>query len=137
MKKYFFAFILALGAGRALEAGTIPLYENFGTVTNVPQVDAVAFANYGQFNIFSTLPYDTQNTLYFTNRGTMNGVPGFRFDHVADNRIRDRAINFINLPGASVLGGAGSQTFSFGGASPFFFGGSLENPALIASATNV
>src|SRR5207249_297049 len=42
-----------------------------------------------------------------------------------------------NLPGASVLGGAGSQTFSFGGASPLFFGGSLENPALIASATNV
>ena len=137
MKKYFLPLILALGLPWGLRAGPIPLYENFGTVTNVPQIDAVAFANYGEFDVFSSLPYDTQNTLYFTNRSVMSGIPGFRFDYVKDDGSRHPAANFVNYPGASIFAASQNLAFSFGGGAGFFFGGSLENPALITAATNI
>lgn len=81
---------------------TIPLYENFGALTNVPQVDAVAFANYGQFSVSSRAPYETFNTLYYTNRGVMSGIPGFRLDYFDDAGVRRPAARFVNALGASI-----------------------------------
>ena len=69
------AVLLAASAA----AQTLPLYENYGFVREAPQIDAVAFANYGLFSIATTLPFDFENTINFTNRGTMIGRPGFRF----------------------------------------------------------
>ena len=46
----------------------------FGAVTEAPQIDAVAFANYGDFSVFSALPFDFQNTRFFTNRGTITNT---------------------------------------------------------------
>src|SRR6185436_16441286 len=70
-----------------------PLFENFGIIDTSqpsPQIDALAFANYGTFTVttspsltdfpytqvgipqaFTIIPYDFQNTLNFTNTGSM------------------------------------------------------------------
>src|SRR3989442_7393801 len=97
-----FANVLAVVALLRLQGGASPIYENFGTLTNVPQIDAVAFANYGTFVVPSVLPFDTQNTLYFTNRGVMLGGPGFRLDYVNDAGIRRPAANVFNANGAGI-----------------------------------
>lgn len=81
---------------------TIPLYINYTSVTNVPQIDALAFANWGTFSVGSVLPYDFMNVLNYTNRGTMSGFPGFQFDHVDDLGNRSRAGYFVNEGGASI-----------------------------------
>ncbi len=131
MKKSLLSFAgwVALPVALAM-ADPIPLYENFGTVTNIPQIDAIAFANYGAFDVGSVLPYDFQNTRFYTNRGEMSSIPGFRFDYVTDNGFRHSAANFVNAAGASIF--SGSSTFFF-----FGFGQANENPTLIVSATNI
>lgn len=75
-----------------------PIFINPGNVPfgEPPQINATAFLNLGSFNVLTPLPYDFQNTLYYTNRGTMLGAPGFRFDFTDDFGIRRPAANFIN-----------------------------------------
>ena len=75
-----------------------PIFVNPGNVLfdEPPQINATAFLNLGTFNVLTTLPYDFQNTLYYTNRSTMLGGPGFRFDYTDDFGIRRPAANFIN-----------------------------------------
>ncbi|MCC6233496.1 MAG: hypothetical protein IT580_12675, partial [Verrucomicrobiales bacterium] len=77
---------------------TSPRYENFGTVDteNPPQIDAVEFVNQGVFSVSTFHPYDTQNTLYYTNRGTMRGSAGFHFDYVNSLGLRSPAKSFYN-----------------------------------------
>jgi hypothetical protein len=72
-----FLFALAFACG----AQPAPRYENFGTITEPPQIDATEFINHGEFDLFTALPFDTLNTLYFTNRGIMIGSVGYRFDY--------------------------------------------------------
>jgi hypothetical protein len=84
-----FRFLLTLAAGLAvcsLPAQTVPFYINDGVVQCPPQVppqiDALNFVNNGSFSIqtlLSAMPYATQNTLNFTNRGTMDSSSGFLF----------------------------------------------------------
>ena len=76
-KQDILAGVLMVGVGIASQ-GAIPLYENFGTLTDVPQIDAISFANYGTFSVSTVLPYDFQDTLNFTNMAEMSGSPGFR-----------------------------------------------------------
>ena len=83
-------------------AQPIPLYENFGVISAPPQIDALAFANYGTFSVFTLLPYDFQNTLDFTNTGGMFGTPGFQFDTADSSHPRRMAASFFNRSGASV-----------------------------------
>src|SRR5262249_55286721 len=115
------------------------LYLNSGTVNN-PQVDAIAFINKGLFQASSTLPYETQDTLYFTNTvgtfagsGTMVGLPGFRFNTDSSvNGMRTMASSFFNDNGAVV------EADDPGGL--FFFTCELApvGPShLIVSATNI
>src|SRR5207247_5517091 len=85
------------------------LYLNTGTV-NTPQVDAITFVNKGLFLASSTAPYETQDTLYFTNTvrtfsgsGTLDGSPGFRFNtDSSSNGRRTMASSFFNDNGAVV-----------------------------------
>lgn len=90
--------------------GTIPLYENYGVLTNSPQVDAVAFANYGAFSVEGNLLYDFLNTQYYTNRGVLYGAPGFRFDYSDSNGARHPAKVFVNQAGATVY----ASDFAYG-----------------------
>ncbi len=71
-----------------------PVYENasdfdmvYGTATTPPQINATVFINQALFNLYtSEFPFDTQSTLFFTNKtsGDMLGDPGFRFDFITN-----------------------------------------------------
>ena len=116
-------------------AGPSPIYENYGAVTNVPQVDAIAFANYGVFSVSSLLPYETQNTLYFTNRGFMVGNPGFRLENVSDGGVRQPANIFFNDTGATIRGEESFGVIIGGGGGGFVF--SEQSQVLINAQTNI
>ena len=70
------AALLAPVVGEA----TVANWTNTGTLTFAPQVDAVNFFNTGTIDIFTTLPFQTANTLNFYNNGTLRGRVGFQFD---------------------------------------------------------
>lgn len=99
-------------------AQPIPVYENRASVTD-PQIDATAFVNRGQFNITATdQPYDTQNTLYYTNfaGAAITGSGGFLFDFVGTNGLRSPSSSWLNN-GSITFATAGSGGFSGGGSS--------------------
>jgi hypothetical protein len=83
------------------------IYENFGAVfeSPSPQIDALAFANYGSFSVSGgAFPYDFQHVLNFTNTGRMNANPGFHFDTAFRDSPRVPAISFFNGTGATITG---------------------------------
>lgn len=85
----------------------IPLYENYGIIqdTPAPEIDALAFANYGIFDVSSgSVPYDFQNVRHFTNSGSMQGYPGFRFDTAFTDRPRQPAEDFVNKATGTIVG---------------------------------
>ena len=98
------ALALCLACASAARAQTQDLYLNTGVMNEFPppQIDALAFANYGSFNVFTALPYDFQNTRYFTNRGTMQGFPGFFFHTARADRGPEPARVFINEADATI-----------------------------------
>jgi hypothetical protein len=100
MKKFFVA-VLALVPLFAMRA-TTPIYVNDGFVTTPPQIDSRAFLNNGTIQIQTTDYFRTQNTLSYTNKGVMQGQPGFTFEFEDDFGKRSPALNFINSPGATV-----------------------------------
>jgi len=104
MKRLILTGWLSLGAlpwaGVAADAAYInPVY---GVVTEPPVIDATNFVNYGQFSISTFRPFETFDTLNYTNYGTMLGAPGWRFEHTpAVLGARRWAATFINVnPGA-------------------------------------
>src|SRR5262245_55768632 len=80
----------------------IPIFENFGEINGAPQIDAIAFANYGTFTAFTQLPYDFENTRFFTNRGVMIGGVGFEFATAFSLGPKQPAESFLNVTGARV-----------------------------------
>ncbi|MHC1768911.1 MAG: hypothetical protein AB9869_32285 [Verrucomicrobiia bacterium] len=128
------SFLATISLGASLSAGALaqplPIYENFGQIIEPPQIDAVAFANYGDFSVFSTLPFDFQSTKFFTNRGTMSGTPGFRFATASStNRPFEPATGFLNDVGATITAG---DVISF----PIFIDtGTPVVPSLISRGT--
>jgi hypothetical protein len=111
MKPFLATILLSLSLTGAALADSGAPYVNFGNVTAAPAVDAPAFENFGTFQAITTLtfsnltstaeliatplPYATRDTLYFTNTGTMTGVPGFRFD-TATAKTRFSAVDVVN-----------------------------------------
>lgn len=99
-----------LVAGFVSLGGTADIYINDDNLTVPPQIDARAVLNRGTMQFFDlTLPFDTQNTRFFTNVGTLigsgTGQGGFRLDHtdgVTGARTPADVIN--NLQGALLLG---------------------------------
>ncbi|MCF7763223.1 MAG: hypothetical protein K9N62_06075 [Verrucomicrobia bacterium] len=117
------------------QAATTPLYQNLGVLTSTPQIDATAFANHGDFSVFSILPFETQNTLNFTNTGRMFGNPGFRFETISATSVRTPARSFVNgVDGRVTVGSLArflpAQTLTN-------FGLAFENSQLLISATTV
>ncbi len=89
-------------------------YVNNGAVTIVPVIDDVSFVNNGLIQIATELPFETQNTLYFTNSGTIlagsffggsfaNG--GVRFEYInGATGYRSPASVIENEQGAAITG---------------------------------
>ncbi|MGC8990960.1 MAG: hypothetical protein ACP5MD_12640, partial [Verrucomicrobiia bacterium] len=101
MKRFVLAALILGLTAAGLRAGpfTIPVYINSGnvTLTNMPQIDAYAFINLGRFVVDSSPAiFDFMNVLDYTNRGTMMGYPGFRFDCTDDFGTRRPARQFVN-----------------------------------------
>src|SRR5687768_4957486 len=79
------------------------LYHNKTTVQN-PQVNAFNFLNEGIITAIGGVPWDSQNTRNFTNRGQMFAAPGFRFEHVdVPFGIRRPADTFFNSSAGEIL----------------------------------
>lgn len=115
MKQVFSILGILVLTGPGLNAQPSPIYINLGSITETPQIDALAFYNAGNFNVGgfsvlseglivggftsgSTFPYATQNTLNWTNdnSGVMGTQGGFLFDY-ATPTARHPAQNFINM----------------------------------------
>lgn len=67
-----------------------------------PQIDATNFYNSGTIDLLTLLPFETQNTLNFTNRGVLRGSVGFQFDTVPAGKSRRPAANFVNQRGGNI-----------------------------------
>ncbi len=132
-----------LGAlcGATAVRATDPIYANYGLVTTPPQIDATIFLNAGQLD-FSTassgiglgasVPFDTQYTLYYTNRGLMNSPFGWRFDYVTEEE-RMPAETFVN---EQTIIAQDATTISIGSRSSGTYGLSGSSYMSI-SATNI
>lgn len=108
--------LLTAGLDSSLQSQPDPIYLNRGMVdfSDSPVINALAFANYGSFSVSSgLLPFDTMNTLNFTNRGVMSGFIGFNFQHIASNGRRSPALNFVNAASSEIV--AESDFFLGGG----------------------
>jgi len=106
----------------AVGAATSPIYVSDSPVIAppdiAPQIDATAFVNRSTFSVSSALlitplPYETDNTLFFTNTGSgvMFGDPGYRFRHSTAN-LRTPMDTWVNQGSIS----AGSSLFLISGA---------------------
>ena len=97
------------------------VYHNKTTVLN-PQVNALNFINEGDITALGNFLWDTQNTRTFTNRGSMFGAPGFRFEHVdAPFGFRTPADTFFNSSAGEILAAdTGGFAFVIDGAAGTF-----------------
>ena len=75
-----------------------------------PNIDDVVFVNENFFQVFTEVPFETQNTLYFTNRGTLDGEAAFdnggmRLEYInGDTGVRKPAAVINNQAGATIIG---------------------------------
>lgn len=144
MKRFHLLFAAFSCFGATVLAGPIPLFQNFGVITNAIQIDALAFDNRGTFDINSELPYDMQNVINFTNRNLMSSAGGFRFDtiklptkrHPLVSRIP--ADNFVNSGTIISSGFFGSFAFGgIGGLIPNGLAGISQSSYILVNATNI
>jgi hypothetical protein len=134
MKPFSLLAMAGLLAGAVTVPATQDTYINSVAVTIPPQVDATNFVNTtaGSFTINTRLPFETSNTRNFTNRGSMTGSVGWRFDHAPSGPgLRRAAANFHNHPLGTVTAVDG---FTVGG--PGGIGLEYASKLLIA-ATNI
>jgi len=117
--------LLCLLLTRTLSAGQ-DFYINNDVVTNPGNIDATNFINNNFFTANYSTPYETTDTLNYTNNGTMIALVGFKFD-TASGGVRSMASIFYN-PGTvrcgSLQDGGGLGVFGF-------------LPQLIVTATNL
>jgi hypothetical protein len=90
-----------------------------GTVSGTPpNVDATNFVNSGTWDIDTTYPFETADTLNYTNTGTMTGSVGWEFD-LGPSSVgqREMSANFFNGNNASIESddgiGADGDTVSY------------------------
>jgi hypothetical protein len=119
------------------QSATTPLYTNYVSITEAPQVDATAFFNAGLFNLFTSLPFSTQNTLNFTNRGQMFGTPGWRIDYATQGQRR-MMNSFVNQGLMESRDFSGFTLFTDAdGLITVLPGGTASVSYMLLSATNV
>ena len=113
------AFLLGLVLSVFAAKATDSLYSNSGTISTPIQVDATNFYNSGTWNISTATPYETQNTLNYTNAGSMTGSVGWEFDFgplplggrgLSANFVNNRATATVQANDGLILnpGGLGS-----------------------------
>lgn len=107
--KINFKILSSLLLGSTLLAHSQPAEQYIHTgpsdwaATNAPSINAISFINYGEFEADSTeIPYDFQNTLFFTNHNQMFGSVGYLFNLTKDNGQRLPADTFNNVANASI-----------------------------------
>ncbi len=107
MKPLLAAAALSLCGTLTLVAATAPIFINDAPVQSPPAflapIDATSFLNRSIFSVSTTLPFETQNTVYYTNSasGVMSGFPGFRFIFTT-NGFRYPAARIVNQGSISV-----------------------------------
>lgn len=78
-------------------AGPSEIVTNNGVVS-APQIDAVNVVNYGTFVAAAPQPFETYDTLNFTNSGYMLGMVGWRFNNSSPTTSdRKLSANFVNF----------------------------------------
>ena len=103
------AGLLAAAAFGTLQSMAFINNEPFST-RFPPNIDDVVFVNESFFQVFTAVPFETQNTLYFTNRGTLDGEAlrdngGMRLEYInGDTGIRKPAAVINNQSGATIIG---------------------------------
>jgi hypothetical protein len=136
MKRCILFCVLALTLARIAAGAPARFYVNDGFVnaSNPPVVNAINFVNNGEFDVFTLTPYRTSSTLNFTNRGTMNGSPGFDFrTFPATSGQVHMAANFHNANNG-VINCTGLFTFTV---INLLFGNLTGNSQLVIGATNI
>ena len=101
------AFLGVLPASLALATSTTYINNSTVTVTNgSDQIDAASFINNGRFvTRVYPLPFESWNTLYWTNKGQMTGSPGFQFDYFdSAGQTTGWSANFQNSVNATIHG---------------------------------
>ena len=99
------ATLMAGGMAMApLQAQTSDIFINNGLLTESPQVDARAFVNNGLISIGEILPFETYNTRFFTNRGSMQNFAGFRLALVDPSGGVQPADTILNTAAAQIAG---------------------------------
>lgn len=78
-------------------------YSNNGANPTAPQIDALNVVNFGTFVVGTVLPFQTYDTVNFTNLGVMEGSPGFQFDNSSPTTPAHKLSgNFVNFNQASI-----------------------------------
>jgi len=104
---FLLGLVLSVFAAKAADS----LFSNSGTINdgNIPQVDATNFNNSGTWNISGlTAPYETADTLTYTNTGTMTSSVGWEFDFGSQTIAHSfyggpyLSANFVNGNGATI-----------------------------------
>lgn len=106
-----------------------------------PQIDATAFVNEGYLNFFiqrpaegrfTSIPFETLNTLYYTNTGDIFSQLGLRLDYSDGGSIRKPAASFYNS--GQLVGADDVDQVSVGG---IFVPSGVAISSLTVNATNV
>src|SRR5438067_714478 len=101
MKQKLIMGFLALAAASNALGEPAQFYVNDGIVssaTNAPVIDALNFLNNNIFEVATSGPYRTFETINYTNKGYMSGNPGFDFETFPTSIGQAGvASNFVNL----------------------------------------
>jgi hypothetical protein len=153
MKQNITAILAAWAFGLSALAAPQAEYINTGTVTNIPEIDAISFYNEGDFVTVrgvlegedgqnkTQIPYATHDTLYYTNSGAsavMLGQPGFLFEDLTTSGAHN-ASSFYNT---GTITAVDTQTepefYTIGGGSFTETGTGVAYPSqVLIMATNV
>ena len=157
MKKIITAVFAAMAVGLPAFASPSPEYDNTGTVTNSPVIDAIVFENSGLFEALlpelgaqtlgganldtsTPIPYFTRDTLYYTNLagGTMFGMPGFLFETVTAGGTNSARSFFNEGPIVAIDTPTAPEFPNFSGTTFFQSGTGIAYPSeVLISASNV
>jgi hypothetical protein len=157
MKKIITAVFAAVALGLPAFASPSPEYDNTGTVTNSPVIDAFVFENSGLFEALlpyvgeqaaggvnldtsTPMPYFTRDTLYYSNLtgGAMIGIPGFLFETVTASGTNSARSFFNEGPILAVDTPTAPEFPNFNGTTFFQSGTGIAYPSeVLISANNV
>ena len=146
MKRLILTGLASLAMISVAPGRTDPSYVNnlvlvFNPPNAPPMIDATNFVNNvafidNTFNRLSVAPFETANTVYYTNFGVLGSLQGFRFDTFnTDTGLYSRAGTLHNGGGAVInCGGTNDGPYFTTNASYFF---SIDGPLCLVSATNI